>query len=289
MCNPLPHRARPLVALAQGGAPPPTRDVRQRLAWCRPGARSCATSACGRSPVPHRPPPGPEAATLSSTGAVPQGASGAGRRHPRRRRHGADGRWPASSRSRPTIPARPTTAPAGWADVLQRPGGHDLRRVQRRSSATSSARWCSGCPRNREPKPPPGPSSRRPRSEGAGRRSLWGPLRRKGVAAAVARRPSLWPNRQPARPAASPGSRVAAPTHWAPVPAKGLNPLPNHETQRGPRLDHPIEPDDAVRDHGRRQWAATMPAERASGPAGGSRVSVERATTPHRGGLHGRA
>ena len=34
--------------------------------------------------------------------------------------------------------------------VVQRPGRHDLRRARARSSATSSARWCSASRRSRE-------------------------------------------------------------------------------------------------------------------------------------------
>ena len=61
----------------------------------------------------------------------------------------ADGRGRRRRRSRPTTPARRTTAAVVGRHVPQRPGRHDLRRHRRRSSATSSARWCSASRRSR--------------------------------------------------------------------------------------------------------------------------------------------
>ena len=74
--------------------------------------------------------PGPEAASSSSTGASTTGGHRAGRRHPRRRRDDAERPLAHHRPSRPTRRAPRTTAPLG-RHVLQRPGRHDLRRVER--------------------------------------------------------------------------------------------------------------------------------------------------------------
>ena len=69
--------------------------------------------------------------------------------------------------------------------VLQRPGRHDLRGIERRSSATSSASWCSASRRSHAaPTPEPGASSRRPDPEPAAGRSR--------ASRAVLPHPSLW-------------------------------------------------------------------------------------------------
>ena len=152
--DPLPGRARPAArcsprsaAVDRRPAHPPAAGV-VLLARCR----SCATSACARSPSSSpATSPGPTRRSPSCTGAsttrsspswrstssAPRPSSPTGRpaveRVPDRRRRRAElARRRGSTRSSTPGPARSTPA-------------------RRRSSATSSARWCSACPKEPQP------------------------------------------------------------------------------------------------------------------------------------------
>ena len=153
-------------------------------------------------------------------------------------------------------------------DVPQRPGRARSTPGRRRSSATSSARWSSACPRSREPRPPPGPSSRRPRSEGAGRRIDAGDRdgagwRRRWPGVPRSGRPRLRQARRLA-PIAGGGGHRSCPCRRRATSASG------RMTQYGD-ADHPLEPDDVVRYlTWCRQWAAIereRPHERRIGSA----------------------
>ena len=99
-------------------------------------------------PVPPRPPArARERHVQALLERVPQGGHRAGRRHPRRRRHGAE--RPLADVVVPDRRARRAQRQRQLGrHLLQRAGRHDLRRDRARSSATSSASSCSGCPRS---------------------------------------------------------------------------------------------------------------------------------------------
>ena len=112
-------------------------------------SRSCATSACktltGFLQGGH---PGPGLGDLQAVlERVPPGRHRARGRHPRRRRDGADGRWPVSSFQADSPGAPNDSASVGRRRSSTR-GPARSTRARRRCSATSSARWCSACPRS---------------------------------------------------------------------------------------------------------------------------------------------
>ena len=91
--------------------------------------------------------PGPDARSPSCTGASTTASSPSWRRHPR-----PDARWcptgrPAvERRSRPTMPGAPNSSDS-WAMTFLNAAPARSTRARRRSSATSSVRWCSGLPK----------------------------------------------------------------------------------------------------------------------------------------------
>ena len=99
------------------------------------------------------------------------------------------GRWPASSFQTDDAGAPNDSAQLG-RHVPQRPGRHDLRRDRARSSATSSARWCSGLP-----KEPGAPTPARGATQQAARHLSVGwalrALRRRAAATRRCGRPAL--------------------------------------------------------------------------------------------------
>ena len=153
-----------LVALAKERGATDDPVIRQRLAWCHTkveimrylGLRSLTQFLDGHQP-------GPGVRHLQDLlERVPPGGHRAGPRHPRRRRHG-----PVGSLADVVVPdrlarARRTTAPAGSARRTT-PAPARSTPGRARSSATSSARWCSACPRSRgAPTRRAGETSRRP-------------------------------------------------------------------------------------------------------------------------------
>ena len=185
-------------------------------------------------PVPRRRAPRARGVDLQAVlERVPPARHRAGDRHPRA--DGAGARPAARRRppSRPTTPARPTTRRRGSARSST-PGPARSTPAPARSSATSSARWCSACPRSRRPTRARGTSRR------AADRSRMGPRRRRRWSS----RPSLWPT------AVAPGRRPGATGWWRrppflprarprvpPVPAcRPSTAIPTHEP----------EPDDVV-------------------------------------------
>ena len=126
---------------------------------------------------------------------------------------------------------------AGWARSST-PGPAPSTPARRRSSATSSARWCSGCPK--EPKATAARAEGERRVEATGSVEAWG-----GAALCVARRAAagLWPT-------ASRQCRAALPRRW--WRRRPFLPVPPGEyvrfrliTQYG-SADHHIEPADVL-------------------------------------------
>ena len=202
----------------------------REAAWC---GSSPESPRCVQSPfaAPHRPvggrryvplefrcahndPPGRPGVHCRSTlvpevrgrrlGRARPGRAAAGLRRPCRRRHpaGRRPRW----RRRPTARSRrwPTTRPA-WSCSPSRPASSTGR------SATSAARWPTGCPR-------PRPTTAWRRSRGAAR-SAWSATTRSGAPAPRSARPT-WPTTQ--APAAATRSSSSTPGTPGP-PGRGAS------------------------------------------------------------------
>ena len=146
-----PGRARPAARRWPRSAASTTIPIiRQRLAWCYGKVQIMRYNGMRTlTKFLHGSPPRPGRRDLQAVlERVPQGRHRAGRRHPRGRGDGAHRPPPVDARSRPTTPARRTARGAGSARSSTR-GPARSTPGRRRSSATSSARWCSACRRSR--------------------------------------------------------------------------------------------------------------------------------------------
>ena len=262
-----------LMALAKERGATDDPVIRQRLAWCHTkveimrylGLRSL-TQFLARPPARARSRASSRSSGASTTRRSPQLAVDI---------LGADAMAPVGPLAHVVVPdrldpARRTTAPAGSARPTT-PAPARSTPGRARSSATSSARWCSACPK--EPRGADQPSLAR----AAGGPILNAAAGRCGRCAAVLPHPSLWLTAAPPGRVGSPAPGWWRRPPFLPLPGARLPPVPagDRVRRRGrpaararrPRHLPPLVP-------------ATGPSSRAASPVTFRRCRGRSCSTP---------